>query len=416
MASTISWTLISPPPATGGSGGSGFGGSSTNAPAVPCPVDAYTQQDLLDLFDRLLPSHYIQPLKSPGPGYEVLQMDAAVGARMSLAVERFGCAAFILSSTGGSFATGEVELYRAAINPEGIPTVVKAGTIVKSSRSGRRYQTTEDVTFGPNDLGPFTVAIQALSQGYEFNEPGTIVTPDGSVLAGEIDTVDVLVEDPDLGDPTIKVRQLVATGGGVDPALDEHGRDRGIPRGLGESDDSYRGRIRALPDNISPDAVDRALQQLLFPFGSTYAFLETYDITYQTCWDAPRDPIPGSNFDPNLFVYDDPDADATPFRNRWLDLHDMRGGFVVVVPNLPPIRDTSMAYDDTVLNADELTNAIGLRSVSAYDVPGSLGFGYLQGAWDGFDLPKRTTYKNVYNTLQSIKAAGAVAAVELQGQ
>jgi hypothetical protein len=503
-----SWTLISPPSASGGvSGSTALGGTSAGAPELPCPVEPFTQQDFLDLFGRLLADHYLAPLISPGPGYEVLQAYAAVGARLSLGVERFGCGAFILSSSGGSFATGSVELYRASPSAEGIALTVKEGTVVKSSRAGRRYRTTADVLFGPADLGPFTVGIRSQFQGYEFNEPGVVVTADGTALPGEIDTIDVLFQSApsqplanagtatatfnapsgglqlvagltggsfspesvgryvtftgalnaanngsraiveyqssssvrvrnalgvsevgtagvgwqefsavtDIADTTILVRQPSATGGGRDAALDAHGKDRGIPRGVLETDTSYRGRIRALPDNISPNAIDRTLQQLLFPYGQSYQFVETWDVAYQTCWDAPALSIPGSGYDSNLFVYDDP-RPPTPFRGRWMDLNEMRGAFVVVVPVLSPIRDTGLVYDDTAGSPVALTGPLGSRAVSSYDVPSTLGFGYVQGAWDGFDQVANTTYKTIYDTMQAAKAAGTAAAVELKGQ
>lgn len=528
MPTPISWTLISPPPASGGTAGTASpGGTGVAAPFLPCPIDPYTQQDLLDLFDRLLPASYLEPLKSPGPGYELYQMVSAIGARCSLAVERFSCGAYILSSTGGSFATGVVELYRGSVQPEGIAVTVKAGTIVKSSKGGRRYLTTADVLFGPEDLGPFTVGIQGETRGYEYNEPGIVVTADGTSLEGEIDSIDVLVETApsqplanfgtatvsfsvqslgvqtisgmtggsfspdsvgrfvtmlgaihaanngnrqimafidatsiqvrnaagvsevatasvewqeysaatDVGDLTIQVRQPSATGGGSDAFLDAHGKDRGTPRGDGEPDDSYRGRIRALPDNISPDAVNRALQQLMFPFNLSFGVVETWEPTYQTCWDAPRDAIPGSPYDPNVFVYDDPFPPSS-LRNRWLDLNDMRGAFIVLLPNPMPIRDLGQVYyppagttaqhipadppympagDHTDLNPVDYTNPGGLRAVPAYDVPTGIGFGLLEGSYDGFDLPRRTLYKTIFQTLQKIKAAGTSASVELEG-
>lgn len=508
MPTPVSWTLIAPPPASGGTGSSTApGGTTVGAPQLPCPVEPYSQQELLDLLDRLYPNHWIEPLKNPGPGYETLQGYAALGARESLAVERYGCAVYILSAVGGSYSTGVVNLFRPSPHPDGIAVTVRAGTIVAASESGRQFATTQDVLFGPLDLGPFEVPIQAVAQGYEYNVPGIVVTADGTSLPGEIDTIVTLVEQSpsqplsntgtatvqfntpigpfqtianitgasfspdsvgrfvtfagaanavnngnraivqylsptqivvrnptgvaettpgvswqeysaatDVGDLTIQVTQSTPTGGGVDPALDQHGNDRGIPRGVGEPDDSYRGRIRAIPDNISPDAVNRALQQLLFPVGAGlgYQFIETWEVNYQTCWDSPRDPIPGSPFDPNLFVYDDPTS-PVPFRNRWLDLNDMRGGFIVTVPNLAPIRDTGMAFDDVATTALELTNPIGLRAVCAYDVPVTLAFGYLQGSWDGFDLPKQTLYKTIFATLERIKAAGTAVSVELQG-
>ena len=410
MPTSYSWTLLTPPtpaPSTVV--------TVPGAPTLSCPFQPYTQQELLDLFDRLLPLHYLAPLKSPGPGYEVLQAAAAMGARVSTSVARMACGAYILSSTGGAKATGTVELFRASLPTDTTdPTIVKAGTVVKSSKGGRRYKTLADVTFTVADYGPFTVAVEALQQGYDFNEPGLMLTADGTVLPGEIDTIDTLVEDPPLGDVTIQVRQLAATTGGADACLDAHGNDRNIPRGSGEADDVYRGRIRALPDNISPDAVDRAMQQMLHPYGQSYQFIETWDIGYQTCWDAPSEPIPGSEFDPNLFVFDDPRS-ATPFRGRWMDESEYRGAFIVVVPNYGPVTDFGMAYDDTAADATALSGTYGSRSVGAWDVPSSLAFGFRQGAWDGYDTTRAATMKAAYDTLQGIKAAGVAAVLELAG-
>lgn len=381
---------------------------------TPGPVQAYSQQDFLDMLDRLLPDHWIAPLKDPGPGYELLQAGGQVGNRLSVATQRLGENIYILSAPSGAYATGAVEIFRAAPNADAITVVVKIGTQVRSSKGGRTYLTTADVTFGPADLGPFLVPIQATAQGYEYNEPGTVITADGTSLPGEIDTIDILVEDPPVGDLTFQIRQPMPTTGGVDAALDQHGADRLIVRGVGEGDDAYRARIRTLPDNISPDAIERALQQLLYPIGQTYDFIETFEPSYQTCWDGPETAIPGSIYDPTLFCYDDP-RPIIPFRNRWLDVNDMRGAFIVVVPPIAPITEYGMAYDDTTVTPSDLANPLGSRAVGAYDVPSTIGHGLLQGAYDGYDTTRAALMKTLYDTIQSIKAAGISAAVELEG-
>jgi hypothetical protein len=383
--------------------------------AFPSAITQFTQADLLALVDRLLPISYLDPLKNPGPGYEALQAFAQLFSRASLAVKRLGDGVFIVTASGGALATGNVQLYRLAPNQEGISVTVKAGTIVSASKSGVTFQTTADQVFILSDLGPFTVPVQATAVGYEYNVTGEVTTADGTLLSGEIDTVVTLVEDPDFGDSSILVKQAVSTSGGADAFLDQQGLDRGIARGVMEGDDPYRLRVRSLPDTISPDAVDRLLQLILAPYGAVYQFTETWELEYQTCWDAPPDPIPGSTFDPTLFVYDDPRS-ASPFRNRWLDLNDYRGGFIIAVPDIGPVTDYGMAYDDTAGSAMDLTYAHGARALGAYDVPASLGFGYLQGAWDGFDTTKAAVYKSIFDTLQQIKAAGNSAALELLGQ
>lgn len=412
MPASYSWTLLVPPTATPADAADV---STAGAPLLPCPIVQLTQQDFLDLFDRLLPGHYLEPLKAPGPGYEALQAFAKLGERLSLAVERLGCDSFISSATGGGYAVGTVELFRSAPVAEiGLTVTVKAGTLVMSSKGGRAFATTEDVVFAPSDLGPFTVPVISIAKGYEWNERGEVIAADGTPLAGEIDTIDVLVEDPDFGDITIQVRQLVSTSGGADASLDQHGADRGITRLAGEVDAAYRGRVRALPDNISPDAVERALLQLSASYPLSFDVIETWEITYQTCFDAPSTTIPGSNFDPNLCCYDDPRS-PLPFRNRWLDEVDYRGAFIVVLSNLPAIDDVGFAFDDTATGYTDLTTAAGTRAIGAYDVPNTFTLAK-GGGYDGFDLPKQAVYKGIWDTLQNIKAAGIAAEVELEGE
>jgi hypothetical protein len=385
--------------------------------SLPKPFSAYTQQELLALYNRLLPLEYIAPLKSPGPGYEVFEAAAKMGERASLAVERVATGAYILSATGGAYSVGAVEFYRPSPSAEipPITVVVKAGTIVVASKSGRRYVTTADATFGPADLGPILVPVQATVMSFDYDVPGIILTPDGTVLPGEIDAIETLVEEPPLGDLTIQVRHPVPTTGGRDASLDQQGADRGIPRAVGEDDDSYRDRIRTIPDTISPNAVDRALQQLLYPYGQSYGFIECWDINYQTCWDAPALTVPGSSYDPNLFVYDDP-RPPLPFRNRWLGESDFRGGFIVTVPAYGPVKDVGMAFDDVATDAFDLANPLGFRALGAYDVPSTLAGGFLQGCFDGYDVARAATMKTVYETLQRIKAGGISAALELEGE
>jgi hypothetical protein len=406
---SISWALSTPAAAP-----------ATAAPTIvgqatlPCPVVAITQDEFLALIDRLLPYDYLAGLKNPGPGYEAIQAMAAVGVRLSQAVERFGCAAYILTSSAGATSTGFVEFYRPAANTEGITVTLKKGTVVKSSQGGRRFVTTQDQVWAPTDLGPYILPIAAEVQDYSYNETGAGVAFDGASLPGEIDTVVTLLEDPDMGDLTFAVRQHAALTGGLPATLDQHGADRLVFRSDGETDGAYASRIRGLPDNISPDSFSRILQQLLLPYTDGYQLIETWDIAYQTCWDCP--PVSSGSLDPLLFVYDDPRPATPTFRGRWLDTSDFRGGVILVVPDFGPVLDLGMAYDDTATSAAILSNPDGSRALGAYDVPESLAFGYTQGALDGYDSAKAGIYKKVYNTLQASKAAGVSFSMELLGQ
>jgi hypothetical protein len=383
--------------------------------AFPGYITAYTQAELEALFGRLLPPGYLEPLKSPGPGYEILQAFAALFKKISDSVAVLGRQGYIISAEGAAYATGTVELYRAAPHPSLLTVVVKQGTVVSCRASGRRFTVDADVTFPGASVGPFTVGVTALFPDYNYNVPGQVTTADGTILPGDIDTVVTLVEDPDYGDPTIQVRQTtLATTGGVDGSLDVQGKDRGLPRIGVEPDETYRARIRAVPDNISPDAFVRAVRIFMLPYGAQAQIIETWDIDYQTCYDGPDTTYPNSNYDPNLFCYDDPRS-PVPFRNRYMDEVDYRGGVIVVVPNLPAIADVGMAYDDVAMNPVDFHTTLGRRAATAYDVTSALTTAELAGGYDGFDLQKQAVYKGLYNLLQNIKAAGISVAVELAG-
>lgn len=299
----------------------------------------------------------------------------------------------------------------------GTPVTVRAGSVVTTSRSGRDFTTTSDALFYPGELGPITVAVQATAYGYEWNVPGEVITADGTALPGEIDTIKTLIESPVMGDINVRVRQLVATSGGRDAALDALGRDRGFERAPSEADSTYRGRVSALPDTISLGAVERACLASMRSYDANYEIIETWEMSYQTCWDAPNATFPGSNFDTTCFVYDDPRA-PIPFRGRWLDESEHRGAFIVVVENIQPLSDTGMVYDDSAMTRDALMspNTGGRRALGAFDVDSYIeAFGYLQGSWDGYDGPHRALYKGLYDKLQSLKAAGVAAILERKG-
>jgi len=170
---SYSWVLTGGPlPETPGVGGDPYTLSTEFAP----PITSFTQQEILDMFDRLFPAHWLDPVKIPGPGYEVLQAYALVARRLSEAVCVLGRDAYITSAKSGVRATGQVILFRGGPNSESITVTVKAGTIVSASRGGQEFRTLADVVFGPTDLGPFVVYVEAVADGYEWNLPGAVVT------------------------------------------------------------------------------------------------------------------------------------------------------------------------------------------------------------------------------------------------
>lgn len=375
---------------------------STASPDLPCPQEATTQQGFLDAFDRLFPHDYLSPMETgQGPGYELFQSFAKVGERLSTAVARLGCAAFIGSSSGAGYATVPVLLSRPTSGAGAV--VVNTGTVVTCSKSGRRFVLQSDTAFGGGDVGPFTVIARAVEPGYEYNVAGQRQAANGDLLPGSIDTIEKLVETPAFGDPSVFVVQIDDAAGGAPAALDLHGQDRNIKRQAGESDRDYRIRIRSLPDTVSPAAMRRAAVRAFKKWKHTVTFLETWQMS--TAADA-------------TMACDLPDSVAPNLTNRWLDLPMSRGAFVFVLPTSGCVDMVGCAYDDSaaVAGSFDSPDTLGPRAVPAFDVPTTLAGGLNPPCYSGVDLPHDAIYAGFWNVVQAIKPAGVIADFELQGQ
>src|SRR5580765_4144933 len=129
---TLTWPMPLPtPPAPGV-----IEAGSALAPDSPVDVGVplyYTQDDFLDpdFLDQVLPSWYLDPLRSNGQGYELLQAYAKMFEAVSLAVGNFQTLATLAYSSGGACAYASVEFYRESLTSGSF--TVKAGTIVKTS-------------------------------------------------------------------------------------------------------------------------------------------------------------------------------------------------------------------------------------------------------------------------------------------
>jgi hypothetical protein len=409
--------------------------SATAGPGpTECDGVAHDAAYYLRLIDNILPSWYLDPLKLyTDSGYEVFRAVAAVAERISLAIERFECGNLAMYADSGAFATGTVEFQRPT-DAAGAVTV-GAGTILRCSKSGRRFVTTTDAVFGASDLGPIAASARSLHKSYQYNALGRVITPVSAItLEGDVDTVEKMVQLDTSGartfiDNTITVTNILPFTNGKAAMLDAVGFDRGITRARNEPDNQYRYRVRTLPDTISPDAIERFLETVFDLYGLTYDFIETFEPAYQTCWDYPSDqagtptyyggalPAWLSPYE-SIFCYDWP-APTVPMRNRWLDDVEYRAAFIVGVPNLAHLEDVGMAYDDTAMNAAGHSytqgEVVGRRAYAAFDVPATFSFG-VQGGYDGFDLPKQQFYKTLFDNIAAIRAAGVASVMELRGE
>lgn len=112
-----------------------------------------------------------------------------------------------------------------------------------------------------------------------------------------------------------------AAEGGVCGFLDAIGRDRGMGRANGESDEAYRRRLRTLADVVSPAAMERIARRILLPLGIRWLILETglceeiggftwdvhpYDLPPDQGRLCPVEKLPGSELECQGIVWMDP--------------------------------------------------------------------------------------------------------------
>jgi hypothetical protein len=335
-----------------------------------------SQDELLAVAARFLPEGYLLPLKLVGPGYELLQANAAALARVSQAVCDLEAQTFSRTASTASVATAQVAFLRP--NPIASVITLRAGTVVADSATGRKFVLLEDQVIDGSTTFYGPVTVTALVAGAEFNDcRGPRTAADGSTIVGSIDAIYSLVTDPDYADPTLTVTQVEdADGGGAADHLSQVGSDLGQPRFTNEDVVAYRARLGQLPDTISPAAIRRLLAvSFTAAYGPAYAarvsIVEPWFSTFQTAWDvpntaslAPTDALHDATLN-SVFAYDDtriqndPNTPPNGFWGAWLCEDDRRGSVIVVVPlvltALDPIGIDGNPYYDGA--ADPTRNA-----------------------------------------------------------
>lgn len=371
----------------------------------------HDQDYYLRVAQNTLDPDYFQGMKA-GEGYEALQAQAKMAARMSTAILNTANGMLASYARGGAFSEGQVEFYRTS-HAAGAVTV-KAGTVV-SARGGRYFIVLTDAVFGSTELGPVAVNVRGVFQDWQDSASGQVTTPAGVTITGEIDTIRNMVQDPIYGDPSIRVRQITDVQGGRPPMLDLLARGNGIRRAKGESDASLSYRIRNLPDNITPAAVMRNMKVQLSPVHGTWEYTESCSSKFQTAYD-----VPPSSARTNVFTYDDPRPRYFNAGNWYADDREHWATFYVVVGKIQPIRDYGGLYDDVALDTAHLRSARsrGFRAVGAFDLPDAVTMGdgtSLGMAYDGRDTGQDALLESTGKMLNSIRAAGIVAGVLQEG-
>lgn len=205
---------------------------------------ALSQADLIALLGRTFPPAYLSDLLA-GAGGEVLYAAAAVMARVSTATVRMHDGLTPGSAPLGAIAVGTVSLAR---------TGTAAGTLYAGSVlwdiNGERLMLTQDAAWGAGDVAPKVVTVLSVRRSWQ-----------GNMLAGTVLAVrtalDAAFAPTPLFDTTI-LGAVVALAGGTSPALEGVCTDRDVVAQFGESAPALRERFREQPDNLTPNAIQRA--------------------------------------------------------------------------------------------------------------------------------------------------------------
>ena len=398
MPVTIIWTLtgpvvvspFSPPPSLPPIIGS----------LVSCDATTYSQDTLLSVAEKAYPAGYFLALKdNPRAGYELFQCAAKVMERISIAIARRYCCSFVMFAAGGTKASGEVEFYRTDAGAGAL--TVRAGSVVRTGNR-KQFVTTEDAEFGGADLGPHTVAVTAITEGFEWNVAGRVVTDSGISLEGDIFDIEkgnvTDIADPNipLMDLEMRVRNLSATGGGADKCLDALGQDLNMPRAFGESDDAYRLRIQTTPNTVSPAAIKDGANDVLNAYGKEVCLREVgtpllpgifYDGGGST--DSPQ--VPANNY-----AYDMDFAQRPEDRFKlFLSTLDFRGFFLLGVPKFVESNFPGLIYDTVSGDSYPIQNAYDTTAADA-----------LFAAYDGVEILSAGIYKAISDATDQRRAAG----------
>ena len=204
-----------------------------------------------------------------------------------------------------------------------------------------------------------------------------------------------------------------------------------VTAGGGPPFELYRDGVLQGVDGTDPaydlGGIDVLLTGVIFHFpndaaeGDIYAFTTTQDFSYKIIecfdeqfwgvFDAPPSNGLNPNYNPIALAFDSPFSDGQ-FWGRLADEADANGEFVVLVKPLPCMADSGCAFDDPATTPMGCHSALGSHGLPAYDVPAGVTWAP-PAVYDGADAAQGSMYTALYNLLQSIRAAGVIAEVEL---
>jgi len=199
-------------------------------------------------------------------------------------------------------------------------------------------------------------------------------------LTAEVGVVTWQVLDwRDLG---LSLTSINAATGGKDNVLGLVGEERGMHQQTDETDDTFRARISKLPDTISPNAIARAVNRILQPFGFRG---RSIDLAANGAGDL----FEGFYCDIDACDYYEP-GDAFPLNTTKLMLSrgESKGWFFVYVPYL--------GFGDFGIGVDE-------GPVLQLDSGEFIGSAADSGFLDGYPVDGNAAYRAIHEVLTKIK-------------
>jgi len=222
----------------------------------------FSHDDIVSLLDRTTDRDgWLTPMLEDADGSAALGALIEQFVRMGRAMDYTSLVGFISSAPGGGVGTSVVTMSR--------PSSGTSGTIPVGYRfiddRGVVAVVATPVAVASGDLTA-QIPVETLRQTEAVNtdDDSTLaVVPDAGVVLDSLGTTALLAP---VGNPAIvatTLQTVTATTlilGGASDWLAIHGKERGQIRQAGEDTDSYRARVRNIPDAVSPRAIGQAIQ------------------------------------------------------------------------------------------------------------------------------------------------------------
>ena len=283
-------------------------------------------------------------------------------------------ATFAATTHSGTFEVGEeIRLSSSGPTLRSIGRVVAVSVVGSQERVALviRQSTGTAIAAGYTALGMVSGATATILIVTHFLNP-TSEAPIGGVGGASWEILDWVA------DYGVEVRNEESPTGGRSPMLDELGAERNIARFPGESDNSYRERIRELGDVVAPNAIKRTVaRNFFFP----WSFLEAGTSWRGFFYDGTNEPAsatPGralcDAYDTDVIVYAGTDGAGT-----------FEVGEPVVVEDVSYLM-TASGYAGRVSPTEFLL----VRKTGSLPMPS--GTFHVRGLWSGaiFDISSAT--------------------------